>query len=63
MEAVRRRRSCGRERWGAAHVSFYGGDWEVAVQRATEALAMAEDTGDEWAAARALNTLGVLPRH
>ncbi len=46
--------------WGAAHVALYGDDFETAVQRAPEALAMAEATRDEWAMARALNTIGYL---
>lgn len=46
--------------WGAAHVAVYGDDFATAAQRAPEALAMAEATGDDWAAARALNTLGYL---
>lgn len=46
--------------WGAAHVALYGDDFGTALQRAPEALAMAEATGDEWAMARALNTIGYL---
>ncbi len=46
--------------WGAAHVALYSDDFETAAQRAPEALAMAEAVGDEWAVARALNTLGYL---
>ncbi len=46
--------------WGAAHVAFYGGDYETALQRAGQSLAMAETVGDDWAAARALNTVGVM---
>ncbi len=46
--------------WGAAHVAFYGGDYAVSAVRAAEAFAMAEVSGDTWAQARALNTLGVL---
>ena len=46
--------------WGAAHVAVYGDDLETAAQRAPEALAMAEAVGDEWAMARALNTIGYL---
>jgi predicted ATPase/DNA-binding NarL/FixJ family response regulator len=44
--------------WGAAHVALYGDDFAVMAVRAPQALAMAEALGDEWAAARALNTLG-----
>ncbi len=46
--------------WGAAHVALYSDDFETAAQRAPEALAMAEAVGDQWAVARALNTLGYL---
>jgi DNA-binding NarL/FixJ family response regulator len=46
--------------WGAAHVAFYGNDWDLALRRSAEALAMAETIGDQWATARALNTVGVL---
>jgi DNA-binding CsgD family transcriptional regulator/tetratricopeptide (TPR) repeat protein len=46
--------------WGAAHVAVYGGVYEIAGQRAPEALAMAGEVGDEWAMARALNTIGFL---
>ncbi len=44
--------------WGAAHVALYGDDHETAMRRAPEALSMAEAVGDEWAVARALNTIG-----
>ena len=44
--------------WGAAHVALYGDDFETMLVRAPQALAMAETVGDDWAAARALNTLG-----
>ncbi len=44
--------------WGAAHVALYGDDFETMQLRAPQALAMAETVGDEWAAARALNSLG-----
>lgn len=44
--------------WGAAHVALYSDDFETAMQRAPEALAMAEALGDEWTTARALNTSG-----
>jgi predicted ATPase/class 3 adenylate cyclase/DNA-binding CsgD family transcriptional regulator len=46
--------------WGAAHVAVYGYDYETATVCATEALAMGEELGDEWAMARALNTIGYL---
>jgi DNA-binding CsgD family transcriptional regulator len=44
--------------WGAAHVALYGDDFETMQIRAPQALAMAEEVGDEWAAGRALNSLG-----
>jgi len=44
--------------WGAAHVALYLDDFETAMRCAPEALAMAEDLGDEWTCARALNTSG-----
>ena len=44
--------------WGAAHVALYGNDLETMQVRGPQALAMAEATGDDWAAGRALNTLG-----
>ncbi len=44
--------------WGAAHVALYSDDFETAMQRAPEALAMAEAIGDQWTTARALNTSG-----
>jgi predicted ATPase/class 3 adenylate cyclase/DNA-binding CsgD family transcriptional regulator len=44
--------------WGAAHVALYGDDFETMQIRAPQALAMAETVGDDWAAGRALNTLG-----
>jgi predicted ATPase/DNA-binding CsgD family transcriptional regulator len=44
--------------WGAAHVALYGDDFETMQIRAPQALAMAESVGDDWAAGRALNTLG-----
>lgn len=45
--------------WGAAHVALYGDDSETMQLRAPQALAMAETVGDDWATARALNTLGL----
>ena len=44
--------------WAAAHLSLYAGDVATVSGRAPEALAMAEEVGDEWALGRALNTLG-----
>ena len=44
--------------WGAAHVALYAHEYGIMLQRAPEALAMAETTGDTWAKARALNTFG-----
>jgi predicted ATPase/class 3 adenylate cyclase/DNA-binding CsgD family transcriptional regulator len=44
--------------WGAAHVALYGDDFDTMMVRAPQALEMAEAVGDDWAAARALNTLG-----
>lgn len=44
--------------WGAAHVALYGDDFATMGVRAPQALAMAEVVGDDWTAARALNTLG-----
>ncbi len=44
--------------WGAAHVALYGDDFETMQIRAPQALAMAEAVGDDWAAGRALNSLG-----
>jgi predicted ATPase/class 3 adenylate cyclase/DNA-binding CsgD family transcriptional regulator len=45
--------------WGAAHVAIYGGDFEALGRYAPEALAMAEEVGDEPALCRALNTNGL----
>ncbi len=49
-----RARAC----WGAAHIGLYAGDFETMTVRAPEALELAEALGDDWARARALNTLG-----
>lgn len=46
--------------WGAAHVCFYGGRYEQAFALAAEAQQTATVVGDQWALARALNTVGVL---
>ncbi len=44
--------------WGAAHVALYAREYGIMMQRAPEALAMAESIGDTWTQARALNTIG-----
>jgi len=44
--------------WGSAHVALYNYDYPTMLSHAPAALAMAEETGDTWATARALNTLG-----
>lgn len=44
--------------WGAAHVAGYGGDFVTASTRAAQALAMAEELGDDRVRARALNHIG-----
>ena len=44
--------------WGAAHVALYAHDFATFTRRAPEALAMAENVGDPWTAARALNARG-----
>ena len=46
--------------WGAAHVCFYGGRYTQAFALATEAQETAAAVEDQWALARALNTVGVL---
>jgi predicted ATPase/DNA-binding CsgD family transcriptional regulator len=48
----------GRACWGAAHIGLYGGDVETMMIRAPEALEQAEQFDDDWARARALNTIG-----
>jgi predicted ATPase/class 3 adenylate cyclase/DNA-binding CsgD family transcriptional regulator len=45
--------------WGAAHVALYGGDFEALGRYAPQALAMAEEVGDEPALCRALDTNGL----
>ncbi len=49
-----RARAC----WGAAHIALYGGDFSTMSVRAPEALELAELLDDDWARARALNTVG-----
>ncbi|MFT5113070.1 MAG: putative ATPase/class 3 adenylate cyclase [Parasphingorhabdus sp.] len=49
-----RARAC----WGAAHIALYGGDIATMTVRAPEALELAEKVDDDWARARALNTVG-----
>jgi predicted ATPase/class 3 adenylate cyclase len=49
-----RARAC----WGAAHIALYGGDIATMSVRAPEALELAELVDDDWARARALNTVG-----
>jgi predicted ATPase/class 3 adenylate cyclase/DNA-binding CsgD family transcriptional regulator len=49
-----RARAC----WGAAHIGLYSGEFDVVETRAGEALELAEVVGDDWARARALNTVG-----
>lgn len=51
---VQRSRAC----WGAAHIGLYAGDFATMSTRAEEALELAETVDDEWARARALNTVG-----
>jgi len=48
----------GRACWGAAHIALYSGDIETMAVRAPEALEQAELFDDDWARARALNTVG-----
>ncbi|MGD9749614.1 MAG: LuxR C-terminal-related transcriptional regulator [Acidimicrobiia bacterium] len=48
----------GRACWGAAHIGLYSGDVETMTIRAPEALEQAEVFDDDWARARALNTVG-----
>ncbi|MEK7425030.1 MAG: LuxR C-terminal-related transcriptional regulator [Actinomycetota bacterium] len=51
---VHRARAC----WAAAHIGLYAGDLETMSVRAPEAVELAERLDDDWARARALNTLG-----
>ena len=44
--------------WGAAHVALYDDDFDGSAELAAAALEVAEQTGDAWAKARALNTVG-----
>jgi len=46
--------------WGAAHVAFYGEDYETLGVRAAEAFEMARQVGDDRALARILNTNGLV---
>ena len=48
----------GRACWGAAHIGLYSGDVGTMTLRAPEALEQAELFDDDWARARALNTIG-----
>jgi DNA-binding CsgD family transcriptional regulator len=52
--SIHRARAC----WGAAHIGLYGGDFAAMSLRAPEALELAELVDDDWARARALNTVG-----
>jgi len=52
--SISRARAC----WAAAHIGLYGGDLETTSVRAPEALELAEQLHDDWALARALNTVG-----
>lgn len=52
--SIHRARAC----WAAAHIGLYAGDLETMSARAPEALELAERLDDDWARARALNTLG-----
>lgn len=47
-----------RSLWGAAHAALYHDDYQTAMLRAPQALEMGRKLGDDWAMARALNTLG-----
>jgi predicted ATPase len=47
-----------RSLWGAAHAAVYHDDYQTATLRAPQALEMGRKLGDDWAMARALNTLG-----
>ena len=46
--------------WAAGHMGIYGGDIAVTLMRAPEALAMAEEIGDQWTLVRATNTYNFL---
>ncbi len=52
--SVHRARTC----WAAAHIGLYAGDLETMSTRAPQALELADRVDDDWARARALNTLG-----
>lgn len=47
-----------RSLWGAAHAAVYHDDYQTATLRAPQALEMGRLLDDDWAMARALNTLG-----
>ncbi|MDA5095144.1 LuxR C-terminal-related transcriptional regulator [Aliiroseovarius sp. KMU-50] len=44
--------------WGASHVCAYGGRMDLAYPRAQRALEMAQQIGDVWTEARALDIIG-----
>lgn len=44
--------------WGASHVCAYGGRMDLAFPRAMRALEMAQELGDVWTEARALDMIG-----
>ncbi|QMU58958.1 MAG: hypothetical protein GKR98_12610 [Boseongicola sp.] len=44
--------------WGASHVCAYGGRMDLAFPRAQQALEMAQEIGDTWTEARALDIIG-----
>lgn len=44
--------------WGASHVCAYGGRMDLAYPRALRALEMAQELGDAWTEARALDMIG-----
>lgn len=44
--------------WGSAHVSAYGGRGDIAFPRAEQARQMAQEIGDIWTEARALDLVG-----
>ena len=44
--------------WGASHVCAYGGRMDLAFPRAMRALELAQEIGDGWAEARALDIIG-----
>ena len=44
--------------WGASHVCAYGGRMDLALPQAMRALEMAQELGDKWSEARALDIIG-----